>query len=128
MTGEEMERAIQFIFEQQSKLTATVDRLSENVDRLSVKVDRVSENVDRSSENVDRLSEKFDRLSEKVDRTADSVVALLAIAEVHEREITALGERGRETDERLNALINTVERYISEGRDGKSAGNGTEPG
>jgi hypothetical protein len=34
--------------------------------------------------------------------------------------VTAVDERGRETDERLNALINTVERYISERRNGKA--------
>ena len=84
MTNEEMQKAIEFIVNQQAQLTATVGRLSE-----------------------------------KVDRTADSVNALLAIAEIHEREITAVGEAQSRTDERLNALITTVERYISEGRNGK---------
>ena len=111
MTGEEMERAIQFILGQQSQLTATVGRLSENVEHLS-------ENVGRLSESVGRLSDKVERLSEKVDRTADSVIALLAIAELHEREIRAVSEAGHSTDERLNALINTVERYIIERRNG----------
>ncbi len=58
------------------------------------------------------LTATVGRLSEKVDRTADSVNALLAIAEIHEREIA-------DTDERLNALINTVERFIGEGRNGR---------
>lgn len=79
-------------------------------------------------------------MSEKVDRNADGIDALLAIAEIHEREMQAherqmqarhqsmqdhqmqLQAHEREitnTDERLNALINRVERYISEGRDGK---------
>ncbi|HEU4598071.1 MAG TPA: hypothetical protein VFS10_23285 [Pyrinomonadaceae bacterium] len=60
-----------------------------------------------------QLTATVGRLSEKVDRTADSVNALLAIAEIHEQEM-------RQTDGRLNALINTVERHISEGRNGKS--------
>ncbi len=60
-----------------------------------------------------QLTATVGKLSEKVDRTADSITALLAIAEIHEREIT-------ETDERMNALINTVERIVSEGRNGKS--------
>ncbi len=62
-----------------------------------------------------QLTATVGRLSEKVDRTADSVAALLSIAEIHDRQITA-------TDERLNALINTVERYIAEGRNGKGEG------
>jgi hypothetical protein len=78
MTGEEMERTMAFILEQQAQLTVTVGRLSE-----------------------------------KVERNAESATALLAIAEIHDREI-------KETDERINALINTVERHISEGRNGKA--------
>jgi ABC-type transporter Mla subunit MlaD len=78
MTGEEMERTMAFILEQQAQITATIGRLSE-----------------------------------KIDRNADSATALLAIAEIHDREI-------KETDERLTVLINTVERHISEGRNGKT--------
>jgi len=51
---------------------------------------------------------------------------LLTIAEIHEREIQAntqqilsLGETTHPTDERLNALINVVERQLSNGRNGK---------
>ncbi len=60
-----------------------------------------------------QLTATVGRLSEKIDRNADSAAALLAIAEIHDREI-------KETDERLNALIDTVERHISEGRNGKA--------
>jgi ABC-type transporter Mla subunit MlaD len=67
-----------------------------------------------------QLTATVGRLSEKVDRTADSVNALLAVAEIHEQEIRQTDERMRQTDERLNALINTVERHISEGRNGKT--------
>ena len=95
-----------------------------------------------------QLTATVGRLSEKVDRTADGISSLLAIAEIHDREIgelresvnavtesvnavtesvnavteslSAVDERGRETDERLNALINTVERYISERRNGNA--------
>jgi uncharacterized protein YoxC len=106
MADEEMQRTMQFILEQHAQLTVTVGRLSE-----------------------------------KVDRTADGISSLLAIAEIHDREIgelresvnalrdsvtaasdsvTAVDVRGHETDERLNALINTVERYISERRNGQA--------
>ncbi len=53
-----------------------------------------------------QLTATVGRLSEKVDRTADSVNSLLAIAEIHDQEIKA-------TDERLNALVNIVDRYIT---------------
>jgi FtsZ-binding cell division protein ZapB len=111
MSNEEVERAIEFLIKSQAQLTANVDNLTVTVNKLS----------------------------EKVDRTADSVFALLTIAEIHEREINALkdasratdekmaesaraadeklAESSRVTDERLNALILMVERYISR-RDG----------
>lgn len=73
MTGEELDKAINFILDQQAQLVATVEKLAA-----------------------------------KVDRNADSTTALLAIAEIHDREL-------KETDERLNALINTVERHIAGG-------------
>ena len=44
-----------------------------------------------------QLTATVSRLSEKVDRNADSATALLAIAEIHDREI-------KETDERLTEL------------------------
>jgi ABC-type transporter Mla subunit MlaD len=98
MTDEERQRQMDFIINQQAQLTVTVGQLAEKVDHLA--------------EKVDHLAGSVDRIAEKVDRTADSVIALLAIAEIHDQEI-------KETDERLNALINIVERHISEGRNGK---------
>jgi methyl-accepting chemotaxis protein len=121
MADDKTERTIQFILEQQAQNTVAIGQLTNNLDKLSGTVDK---------------------LSDKVDRTADGINALLAIAEIHEQEIAALresvkavsesvnsmresisagDERGRETDERLNALINTVERYISERRNGNAS-------
>ena len=103
MTSEEMERTMSFIFEQQAQTASTITQIHSTMARLT----------------------------ERTDRNAEGITALLAIAEMHEREITENREaqaraeaENREaqsrTDERLNALINTVERYISEGRNGKT--------
>jgi uncharacterized protein YoxC len=106
MTWEEMERTMTFIVEQQAHVTAKVDTLVETVGTLSGTVGTLARTVES-------LSGTVEKLSGKVDRTADTASALLAIAEIHDREI-------KETDVRLNALINTVERHISEGRNGKA--------
>ena len=98
MTNEEMHRAMEFIVQQQAQTTT-----------------------------------KLDVLTETQTRNAEGIQALLAIAQIHEREINAnaqhisavsrdvaaLGETTKATDERLNALINAVERQISNGRNGK---------
>ena len=110
MTSEEMERTMAFILEQQAQTASTITQIHST---------------------MAQLTERLDRLTERTDRNAEGITALLAIAEMHEREITENREaqaradaenRGAQprTDERLNALINTVERYISEGRNGKT--------
>jgi peptidoglycan hydrolase CwlO-like protein len=83
--------------------------------------------------------ERWKEADKRWAETEKGIRALLAIAEIHEREIqeqsgqiaengrqiaenskqiAAMREAGRETDERLSALINTVERIISERRNG----------
>ena len=99
MTGEEMERTMAFIIEQQAQFHS----------------------------NMAEINSTMARLTERTDRNAAGITALLAIAEMHEREITThereitdYRQAQARTDERLNALINTVERYISERRNGKA--------
>ncbi len=109
----ETKQKFDFILDQQAQLVASVGQLAATVDKLS--------------NTVDKLSGTVDKLSNTVDRTAGSITNLLAVAEIQAGEINdltqavrAVDERQRHTDERLNVLINTVERFISEGRNGKS--------
>ena len=104
MTNEEMQRTMDFIVQQQAQ-----------------------------------TSTKIDVLTEAQTRNAEGIQALLALAQIHEREIEtlghqigsvsrdiaalsreigALGETTKATDERLNALLNVVERQMSNGRNG----------
>ena len=80
-----------------------------------------------------KADERWTKADERWAETAEGIRALLAIAEIHERgfaelreaglkteeKFKELREAGRATDERLSALINVVERQISEGRNGK---------
>lgn len=91
-----------------------------------------------------QFAANMQRSEEKWARTEEGIRSLLAIAEIHEREISdlkesiretseiaraaaetarAASETGRNTDERLNALIIMVEKYLSERRNGKDQGN-----
>jgi hypothetical protein len=99
--SEETQRKVEFIISQQAQFT-----------------------VDMQS-----LREAQARSEQKWERTAEGITALLAIAEIHEREIAELREaqartdaQMAETDERLNALIDTAEKMISERRNGGGAG------
>ena len=119
MTNEEMQRAMEFIVEQQAQQSAKIDALLQ---------------AQKQSD------ERWAKADARWERTEESIRALLSIAEIHERQISGLGEQigglgeqivglsekiadlteaGRATDERLNVLINVVERHITEGRNGK---------
>lgn len=119
MTNEEMQRAMEFIVEQRAQQSAKIDALLEA---------------------QKQTDERWARADERWARTEESIRALLSIAEIHERKIGGLGEQigglgkqigglgeqiasltdvARATDERLNVLINIVERHISEGHNGK---------
>jgi len=102
MTNEEMQTAMNFIIEMEAKSSAKIDALAE-----------------AQKEDHKEAEERWKRADERWGRTEQGIRALLAIAEMHEKEITTLAENGRATDDRLNALINVVERQISEGRNGK---------
>lgn len=84
------------------------------------------------------MSERHAKAEARMDRNDEAIAALLTIAQIHEREITQaneqmsggfdrinarfeqvattfkdLAKKTAETDERINALVNVVERYIS---------------
>jgi hypothetical protein len=105
MTNEEMQKAMAFIVDQQAQSSA--------------KIDAVAEAQKEAEERWMRADERWARADVRWARTEESIRALLTIAEMHEKEIVTLTENGRATDDRLNALINVVERQISEGRNGK---------
>ena len=118
--AKQTQRNIEFIIDQQAQFSADLQRMQE------------------------QNEERWARADERWARTAEGISALLAIAEIHEREIVELRQaqaeaqaEGRarqarldaqmaETDERLNALINTVERVISERRNGGRKEEGSE--
>lgn len=120
MTHEEMQKAMEFIVNQQAQASAKIDALTE-AQREAQKADE---------ERWRRSEERWIRSEERWTRTEEGIRALLSIAEIHEREIGTLGqkiaavsENGRATDERLNTLINVVERQLSEGRNGNPGKN-----
>jgi hypothetical protein len=85
------------------------DRLTRVENALSTLV----ELAQKADERMTRLEESQRRTDESQRRTDEGIRSLLAIAEIHDREIAM-------TNERLNALINTVERFVSKSEDGKS--------
>ncbi len=110
MTEDEMQRKMEFILEQQAQFAADMQQMQEKqkvltdsiltvvgiVGKLTVAQEHTWAALERTDA---KLSERDAKFSERMDR---------------------LAEAQANTDERLNALIGIVERYFSDGRDGKS--------
>lgn len=105
MANEEMQNTIQFILDQQAQLTIKLDRLGE-------KVDKIADAQVAHERRTTKLEESFQVL---VQLAANTDHRLDALTESQLRTDAQLAQ----TDSKLNALIDTVERYISEGRNGR---------
>ncbi|HSE97165.1 MAG TPA: hypothetical protein VLD57_02770 [Blastocatellia bacterium] len=92
MTNEEMQKAIQFIIEQQAQFAADIQKLTQSQSRLA-------EATLANTGMIGRLTSIVEKLTEAQTHT-DAKMAEMA--------------------ERLDSFIVVVEKYISEGRNGKS--------
>ncbi len=96
MTNEEIQKAMQFILEQQAQFAANQQQLGERVSRLE------------------------NNMAEMAQAQAE-----MARAQTHTNEVVAVMiDTHRHTEEKLDAFIGVLERYISEGRNGKADGGG----
>jgi chromosome segregation ATPase len=105
MTPQEIERTIEFILQHEAEVFARIDRLGSTMEQNEQAITRHEQAIERHDREISQLTD---------------LVGRLAQAEIHlvERMDTLAGAH-KETDERLNALIVTVERYIA-GRNGDS--------
>jgi hypothetical protein len=98
MSDEELKKQMEFIVEQLAAVTVRQDRTEEIINRLA----------NASLNRITNLDEKVSALVDAQIKTEENM-ATLAASQAH-------------TDERLNAFIAVVERFISEGRNSKSQG------
>ena len=139
MSEEDRQRTIDFILDQQAQFATNIQLLRETQTQLTINQGQSEARLDRIEEIVLRTVGVVERLADAQDRTDGALAALAeaqARADGRTRELQArtdasmreLAESqlrlagGQEhTDERLNKLINVVERYISKGTAGDSA-------
>ena len=108
--SDELRKNMEFIVEQLADLTAKQQQTDANLNRLA----------NASLQRIERIEGVLGALAEAQVRT-DGHVSALAQAQLRtEAQVGALADKLAETDERLNSLINVVERHISEGRNGGS--------
>jgi hypothetical protein len=65
------------------------------------------------------FAENQSKADARMGRHEQAIASLLTLAEMHEQEITRtnkeMSEQFRRTDDRINALVDVVERYITKG-------------
>ena len=127
MTGEEMERAIAFILEQQAQFATNQQRHEEtllNHEKIMLNHEGFMRDHEKAMRDHEETMRNHEETMSRVEATQELTAlqvqhlgaAMIELTEAHTRtENTVTG-----TNENLNALIDTVERYISEGRNGKS--------
>ena len=113
--AERTQRTIDFMVQQQAQFQAKSET---DMQRLRELYERNEERWAQNEERWARNEAGWARANERWERTEESVRSLHAIAQIHEGEIMALAESHSDTKERLNALIDTVERVIGERRNG----------
>lgn len=96
MTLEEADKKIEFILQMQAQFEAGMGKLRDSQAALTVSVAEIA-GVLRESVRIS--DERFTRLDERLTRLDGLMIKLT--------------EAGKATDDRLNALINIVERHIT---------------
>jgi hypothetical protein len=99
MTDEELQKKIEFIIEQQAQLVVNQENAEGRITRLENAQIQTEIRMGELAESQTRMSRSQEHMNE--------VVAVMAEAQTR-------------TDERLDTFIGVLERFISEGRNGKS--------
>jgi len=109
MTNEELDRRITFIIEQQAQFTSDIVQLREAQAQTEQIIAKTGQIVGQTGEIVTRLAygtlEGFKDVNAKINALVDSQIRT--------------DDNLRRTDESLRNLIVVVDRYFSEGRNGR---------
>lgn len=121
MTGEEMERAIDFLLKSQANLEARIEQVNTNLSARIEDTSRQLAETDRQVAETNKQLAETDKQVAETDRRLAKTNMLLgeyastqtSFIQVVTRTFDTQAAINRRTDERLNALIDTVERIIS---------------
>jgi ABC-type transporter Mla subunit MlaD len=109
MTGEEMERAIDFLLKSQANLEARIEQVNAN---LGARIGETNRQLAETSKQLAETSKRLAETSKRLDQYADMQTTLVQVVT---RTFNAQGAINKRTDEKLNALIDTIEKLISRG-------------
>ncbi|HEY0545599.1 MAG TPA: hypothetical protein VGC91_09505 [Pyrinomonadaceae bacterium] len=115
-------RASHFCYNYRKDAVMTNDEIQKMMEFIIKQQESFAENMEKADARMGRLESAFVGLFDIVSETVKVQKELAEAQKEFAASQKVLAEGQKFTDDRLNALINTVERYISEGRNGKSQG------
>lgn len=122
MSNEEFQQRMEFIVEHQAQFAANIQAHDERLARLEENVAQIAEHVVQLDGVVNRLAAVtlagFKDVNAKIDALVDSQIRLTESQDRLTEAQTRTEAKQALTDEALRTLIATVERHISEGRNG----------
>jgi peptidoglycan hydrolase CwlO-like protein len=152
MTGEEMERSIEFLLNSQASLEAKIEQTNDQVKQTSRQIEQMNRQIEQTNKRLDVYAETQSEFMQIVlrhieaqgeinaslrsttndlsvaqqnltvaqQRTEERLNSLAVAQQRTEERLNSLAAAQERTEEGLNSLIKTVDRYISERRDGKA--------
>jgi vacuolar-type H+-ATPase subunit I/STV1 len=107
MTGEEMERAIDFLLKSQANLEARIEEVDQ---RLGARIEEVNRILSAQVEKTNR------QLAETNRQLGEYASMQTMLIQVVTRTFESQAVINQRTDEKLNVLIDTVNRMLSGGQ------------
>jgi hypothetical protein len=83
MTTEEMERAIEFLLQQQAKFSVDIEKTRATVDHVAAMIVDLVEVVRHHDERADDSDKQIKELRESVKQTTDNLNALIRVVDGH---------------------------------------------
>jgi Skp family chaperone for outer membrane proteins len=109
MTGDEIERAIDFRLKSQANLEASIEEVDR---RLGARIEEVNQRLGA------RVEETARQLAESNRQLAEYANMQTTLVQVVTRTFEAQAVINKRTDEKLDALIDTVNKMLSGGQGG----------
>jgi chromosome segregation ATPase len=97
---EQIEAILKAVAERQAAAEARMDRADARMDRAEARMDRAEVRMDRAEARVERLEARFEK----------RIHGLAKLAQIGMKELFTMRRLQRETDEKLNALIDAQQR------------------
>ena len=105
---EQIERLLDFLATSQAKHDGEI---AENSKQIKDNSRQIAENSKQIAQNTIQITQN----AEQIGQIADLTLRIGRIVEQQASRMDALAESQRNTEQRLNALMNVVERYFSNG-------------